>query len=125
MLTAAILTAIIYAFRRAVEPTTNPTSSVASSKAAGLVGAGAPPSLGRWATSYAAAFLMLSILALGAPELAASLAMMAVVGNLLTNGITIATDLTRLEGADSQANRTGSTGTTLKSPPSASSHAGG
>lgn len=97
ILVAAILTGVIYGFRRVVEPASG-SSSPSSGKLARLAGAGAPPDLEHWAVSYGAAFLMLSVLSLGAPELAASIAAMAVAGNLLANGTTIAADLAGLEG---------------------------
>ena len=64
---------------------------------------GTPPSLEHWAISYTAAFLMLALVASAAPELAASLAAMAVIRNLLTNGVTIAADLSGLEGTTATA----------------------
>ncbi|HWD76348.1 MAG TPA: hypothetical protein VG371_14500 [Solirubrobacteraceae bacterium] len=98
VLTAAILTAVIYAFRRTVEPAAS-TAPAKGGKAAALLGAGSPPPpLGQWAVAYATGFVFLSLLTLGAPELAASLAGMMVVGGLLTNGNSIATDISQLEG---------------------------
>jgi hypothetical protein len=117
ILTAALVTAIVYAFRRLIEPAT-PSTKKGASKAAALLGAGPTPPLEQWSISYGAAFMMLSILALGAPELAASLALMGVTGNLLANGITIAADLDGLEGS------TPTTPTALN-PPSAAPAATG
>lgn len=97
ILVCAVITAVIYTFRRLVEPTTG-TSSTSSSKLAQLAGAGAPPSLEQWIVSYGTAFFMLAVLALAAPELAVSLALMGTIGNLLTNGTTIAADISGLEG---------------------------
>lgn len=96
VLVSAVLTAVIYAFRKMVEPSTPPSKK--TGKLASLVGAGQTPTTENWVISYGAAFMILSIVALGAPELAASLAIMALAGNLLTNGITLASDLTNLEG---------------------------
>jgi len=97
ILISALLTATIYVFRRIVEPTTG-TSGASSNKLAQLAGAGAPPSVEHWAISFGAAFLGLAVIALAAPELAASLAVTVVLGNVLTNGTTIAADLGGLEG---------------------------
>lgn len=100
ILTSAILTAVIYAFRRLVEPTTGAASPAKGGALARLAGAGTPPaSVEHWAVGYSAAYLMLAILALVAPEAAASLAAITVLGNLLTNGTTIAADITGLEGS--------------------------
>jgi hypothetical protein len=79
--------------------TTSRAQSWVASPVKQLLGVGTPPSLERWTISYGVAFFMLSVLCLGAPELAASLAMIAVVGNVLANGQTIARDINTLEGA--------------------------
>ncbi|HET9721121.1 MAG TPA: hypothetical protein VFP55_13655 [Solirubrobacteraceae bacterium] len=98
VLTAGLLTLIIYTFRRIVEPTTS--AAPRGGSAARLAGHGSPPpSLEHWAVSYGAAFLGLSILAMATPELAASIAALAVAGNLLSNGSAITSDITRLQGA--------------------------
>jgi hypothetical protein len=103
ILAAAILTAVIYGFRRALEP------SVAQAPARGgttskLAGAGSPPpSLGHWAVAYGAGFVLLSFLSLGAPEVAASIAMLMVAGTAITNGTALVTDIQTLEGTGKTA----------------------
>jgi hypothetical protein len=106
VLAAAILTAIIYGFRRALEPSVQqaPARGGTASK---LAGAGSPPpSLGHWAVAYGAGFILLSFVSLGAPEVAASIAMLMVAGTMITNGTAIVTDIQTLEG--------GKTTTTIK-----------
>lgn len=95
VLGSALITALIYGFRRTVEGISNTPQK---GKVASLLGSGAPAPLAQWAVAYGTAYLMLAVLALGAPELAASLAMMAVVGNVINNGISITTDIAGLEG---------------------------
>lgn len=97
VLIAAILTAVIYGFRRIVEPTTG-TGQPAPNTIAKLAGIGAPPTVAQWAVSFSVAFLMLSALAMAAPEAAATLAGVMVVSNLLANGGQIARDITGVEG---------------------------
>jgi hypothetical protein len=97
VLTAAILTAIIYAFRRLVEPSLS-AAPPQGGQAQKLIGSGSPPpALGEWAVAYGTGFLLLSILTLGAPEVAGSLAMLLIAGELLTNGLAIAADIGNLE----------------------------
>lgn len=96
IIVTAVLTAVIYTFRRLVEPTTPSSTGSTRPSLARLAGSGPPAPLEQWAVSYTVAFLGLAILALGAPELAASLALMMLAGNLLTNGVTITADITHL-----------------------------
>lgn len=96
VLAAALLSAMIYGFRRIIEPVSGNTTS-SGTAAQKLAGTGTPPTLSHWAIAYGAGFLMLSVISLGAPELAASLAMLMVVGELLSNGTTIVADITGLE----------------------------
>jgi hypothetical protein len=98
VLTAAILVAVMYAFRRIVEPSVT-TAPARGGTAAKITGAGSPPpALGQWAVSYGVGFLLLSVIALGAPELAASVAMLMVAGSFLTNGTSLIADISGLEG---------------------------
>lgn len=99
ILAAALITGIVYAFRAVIEP------SVSSSPAKGssLLGGSPPPPVGKWAVAYGAGFLMLSILALGAPEVAGSFAMLEIAGVLLTNGTSVIADLSGLEGKPAAA----------------------
>lgn len=97
ILAAAILSAVIYGFRRIVEPATGNTSSTGTA-AQKLAGTATPPTASHWAVAYGAGFLILSVISLGAPEVAASIAMLMVVGELLTNGVTIASDIANLQG---------------------------
>jgi len=98
VLTAAILTAVIYTFRRIVEPSVL-TAPPRGGTTAKLTGSGSPPpSLGHWAVAYGTGFVLLSVLTLGAPEVAASLAMLMVAGSALTNGSSLVADVTGLEG---------------------------
>ena len=112
---AALVLAMTYAFRRLVENSV--TSAPASGgKVASLLGTGKPPPpLGQWAIAYGAGFLMLSVLAMGAPEVAASLAMMVVVGSTLANGTTVVADIRQLEGKATVAVPTASGGAVLNS----------
>jgi hypothetical protein len=98
VLASAILLAVTYTFRRLIEPSVS-AAPAKGSKASALLGAGSPPPpLGQWAVSFGAAFTILALMTLAAPELAASLALMAATGSLLTNGISVVADLDGLEG---------------------------
>lgn len=97
VLVAAVVTGIVYTFRRIIEPSVT-TAPKKGTKAAALAGAGSPPpALGQWAIAYGAGFLFLSLMAVAAPELAGSLAMLELAGTLLTNGTSILADITGLE----------------------------
>lgn len=101
VLAAAILSAVMYGFRRIVEPSVS-EAPARGGKVAKITGAGSPPpSLSHWAISYGAGFFLLSVLSFGAPEVAASIAMLMVAGTGLTNGTAILTDINSLEGASS------------------------
>lgn len=112
VLVSALLTAVIYGFRRTIEPAQT-SSTPAKNKLAALAGSGSPPALGQWLVSYAVAFGFLAVIALGAPEFAASLAGVVVLGNLLNNGTTIVADLAGIGGGakGSLAAPTGTSGT--------------
>lgn len=104
VLASAVITALIYAFRKAVEPAgAQTTPAKKHSGLATLAGAGQPPSLEQWAVSYGVAFTMLAMLALALPEIAATIAAMMVAGNLLTNGMAIASDIGNLQGTSGKA----------------------
>lgn len=97
ILAAALVTAISYAFRRLVEPSVT-AAPARGGKVAQLLGSGSPPPpLGQWAIAYGAGFLMLSIVSLGAPEVAASLAMLELAGVALTSGTSLLADIGNLE----------------------------
>jgi hypothetical protein len=99
VMAAAIVVAMTYTLRRIVEPAMT-TAPARGTQAARLAGHGSPPpSLQRWAVAYGGGFMMLALVAFPAPEVAASLAMLLVVGTLLTNGTAIAADLNTLGGA--------------------------
>lgn len=103
ILAAALITAVTYAFRRLVEPSLS-SAPERGGQGSRMAGAGSPPpALAQWAIAYSAGFLMLSVIALGAPELAASLAMLALAGNLLANGTSLVADLTNLESGTASA----------------------
>lgn len=107
VLGAAILIAVTYAFRRIVEPSVT-TSPARGGTAKKIAGAGSPPPpLGQWAVAYGAGFLLLSVMSLGAPEVAASLAALTVAGSFLTNGTTIVADIAGLEGAHAPSKSSG------------------
>lgn len=95
VLMAAVVTGIIYTFRKVIEPVT--PSSAKSSLPSKLLGAGPPPSVEQWAVSYGAAFLMLSVIAVVSPETAGSMAILIVVGTLLANGTAIVKDINSLK----------------------------
>lgn len=97
ILAAALITAVVYAFRRAIEPAVS-AAPARGGKAHALAGLGSPPpALGVWAFAYGTGFLMLSVLSLGAPELAGGLAALVIAGELLTNGQAIAADVAQAE----------------------------
>src|SRR5262249_40604539 len=86
-------------------------------QASRLLGAGSPPPpLAQWAIAYGAGFLMLSILALGAPEVAASVAGLMVAGELLANGTSVVADLTSLEGGTTTTTTSTTTSTSSLTP---------
>jgi len=100
IIAAALITAMTYAFRRMVEGPLAETSGQQNhgSTLSRFVGSGSPPvPLAHWALAYGAGFLGLSLLALGAPELAGALAVLEIAGTVLTNGSAIATDLNLLQ----------------------------
>lgn len=103
VLAAAIVIAMTYTFRKLIEPgmTAAPAKGSTAHK---LAGAGSPPPpLGQWAVAYGAGFTFLALMTVAAPELAASLAMLATAGSLLTNGTSIVADLAGLEGKTNSA----------------------
>lgn len=94
ILGSAIVVAMVYMLRRFTED--DPPAR--GSTAARLAGHGSPPpQLAHWTIAYATGFMFLALIALPAPELAASLAMLTVTGTLLTNGTAIAADLAELQ----------------------------
>lgn len=97
IIVTAIVTALAYTFRRLVSPTQAATGG--GHTAARLVGAGPPPPLEQWAVAYTGAFFGLALLAVAAPEVAATLALMMAVGELIANGTAIASELQGLQGA--------------------------
>lgn len=115
VLGSAMITALIYGFRRTVEGAT--PSTVQKGKVNSLLGSGTPAPLNQWLIAYGAAYLMLAVLALGAPELAASLAMMAVIGNVITNGLTITGDLAALEAGGTPAQQSAAANAAGKAAP--------
>lgn len=102
VLTAAILSAVMYGFRRIIEGANGNTTSKGTATQK-LIGTGTPPTLSHWAVAYGAGFMLLSFLSLGAPEVAASIAMLMVLGEVLTNGTTITADIAGLEGNSATA----------------------
>jgi len=97
VLTAAIVTAVIYAFRRVIEPSVS-SAPAKGSKASRVLGAGSPPApVGQWAIAYGAAFLMLALVAEVSPETAGSLAILVTLTTLLTNGPAIVADIKSVE----------------------------
>jgi hypothetical protein len=97
ILAAAVVIAVIYGVRRLVEPSLS-SAPAKGGTAATLAGAGSPPpTLAHWLVAYGAGFGMLALLALAAPELAGSLALLAAAGSLLTNGTSLVADITGLE----------------------------
>lgn len=120
ILASAIVIALTYSLRRIVEPATE--APARGGKASRLAGAGSPPpSLSHWAVAYGAGFAMLALVAMAAPELAASLAALTVTGTLLANGTSIVADIAGLEGTGGTHNLPGggtapnAPGTTLNS----------
>lgn len=114
VLAAAIVIAVTYTFRRLIEPgmTTAPAKGTTAHK---LAGAGSPPPpLGQWAVAYGAGFTFLALMTVAAPELAASLAMLATAGTLLTNGTSIVADLAGLEGSSSSFPKTNAAGAAIQ-----------
>lgn len=110
VLTSALVTALIYTVRHLVEGDTSPAP--ASNAARQFLGQGSPPSFGQWAIAYGTAFLGLSLLAVAAPEVAASLAMFTLVVTFLESGGQLANDLKALEGGTAGSGAAGVTGTT-------------
>lgn len=101
ILASALIVGMTYMLRRFVEPTVT-DAPARGGKAQRLAGHGSPPpSLAHWSTAYAAGFMFLALLALPAPELAASIAVLATTGTLLSNGLAIAADLGNLQGTTS------------------------
>jgi hypothetical protein len=107
ILAAALISALTYGFRLIIEPTVT-TAPARGGKAATLAGAGSPPPpLSHWAVSYGAGFLMLSIVSLAAPEVAASIAMLMAAGTFLSHGTSIVADITGLQNTPVAANAAG------------------
>lgn len=106
VLASAVITGMIYAFRRLIEPSVS-SAPAKGGKGAQLLGAGSPPpALGQWVVAYGVGHIMLAVLALGAPEVAASLAMLVIAGELLTNGLSVVADIAGLEGKTPSAGST-------------------
>lgn len=91
VLASALITALVYGIRRI----TGDTAAAPGLK--NVAGIGQPTTLAHWAVSYGIAYTMLALLAVAAPEAAASLAMLTLLGNLLANGKGLASDLKSLE----------------------------
>lgn len=98
VLAAAVITAVVYTFRRISEGAVS-TAPAKGGKVSALLGTGSPPPpLGQWAIAYGAGFTLLALVSVAAPELAGSLAMLELVGCVLGNGNALAGDLSKLEG---------------------------
>jgi hypothetical protein len=96
ILTSAIITGVIYMFRRLVYEGGTVKQAATAARVAGH--GNPPPPLSQWATAWIGGYLLLAVLAVGAPEIAGSFAILALAGDLLTNGIGIVADLAQLEG---------------------------
>lgn len=100
VLAAAIVVGLTYALRRFVEP--GMSIPPRGGRNARLAGTGSPPpALPQWAVAYGAGFMILGLVALPAPEVAAALSVLVVTGTLLGNGLALADDLRELQGTPS------------------------
>lgn len=112
VMAAALIVGMTYALRRIVEPGMA-AAPARGSTAHRVAGAGSPPpSLQRWAVAYGTGFTILALVALPAPEVAGSLAVLVVAGTLLANGTSITADLAHLQGTP-----TPTTATTVDNSP--------
>lgn len=96
VLVAAIITGVVYAFRKVIEPATPSSSKTTGVKS--LLGSGPAPPIEQWVVSYGTAFLILSVIAFASPETAGSLSILIVIGTLLANGQSVVKDINALEG---------------------------
>lgn len=102
VLTSALVTGLIYLVRHLVEGETSPAP--ATNAARQFLGQGSPPSLRQWFVAYATSYFGLALLAVAAPEIAASLAIFVLVVTLVESGGQFAGDLKGLESGSFNAN---------------------
>lgn len=91
IVTSAIVVGGVWGYRKLVEPH---ASAPATGSLASLAGVEpAPASTAQFLPAYAFTFLSLSVIAVGAPELAKGFAALIAVADLLTNGLTVFSDI--------------------------------
>lgn len=101
---SAITTAGMYLLRRLVEGTgIGATGSKGAVSA--ILGSGSPPPTETWIVAYGFTYTTLAVVALGAPELAAAFAILILTVNAINNGITVTSDIGKLEGYGTAAAR--------------------
>lgn len=132
ILTSALMTALIYGFRRLVEGDTSPKPSTNAARE--FLGQGAPPDFAQWLIAWGTGYGLLALFALALPELAAAFAMLTLLVTLLESGSQLATDLQTIEhtaGSGAAASSSGSGGggaktgitSTPQTAPGAATHA--
>jgi hypothetical protein len=93
IVTSALVVAGIYAYRRMTEQPAAPPITLKQ-----VAGVGQLPPLGAWATAWGFTYLVIAVVAVGAPELAAAFAILIATGDLLTNAKSIFGDVGKQEG---------------------------
>jgi hypothetical protein len=105
VITSALITAAIYAYRRLTEPTASPTT------AKNLIGQGAPPPLGTWATAWGFMYLGISIMAQAAPGVGGGFAILVATADFLSNGPALFSDVGKQEGGVTSTGASSTAGT--------------
>lgn len=96
VVTSAVVVAGVWGYRKLVEPATAASSRASQPSQALLKIIGAEPrpaSTAEFAVAFGFVYLVLSLTATFAPTLAGSIAILVAVGELLTNGASVATDV--------------------------------
>src|SRR5271165_6815690 len=96
IVTAALVTVTIWGFRKVIEPATAASSRASNPSQAVLKVIGAEPrpaNTAQFAVAFGFVFITLSVTATFAPDLAGAMAVLIAVGELLTNGAAVFTDV--------------------------------
>lgn len=111
VLTSALVSGLIYLVRHLVEGETSPAPSTNAARQ--FLGQGSPPNVSQWFIAYATGYLGLALLAVAAPEIAASLAIFVLAVTVLESGGQLAKDLGELEAGQGTFNATANSASVL------------
>lgn len=95
VVTSSIVVGMLYAYRKLVEPTAGALAPGSESEALKrIIGLEPKPApVAEFAVAYGFTFMTLSIVALAAPAVAGSMAILIAVGDVLANGASVFTDI--------------------------------